>query len=322
MRTVWFHREYTRLYGGHLKHSHYFDHVGRTPGHVPRITFTGDPPTAELDRERQGLWPPGTGGAAPRWAPGKEDLFFLAGTDWRYLLAGGFESLPNPRINLVQHVRHAHAGTELHGYLAHRAVRICVSEEVADALLATGRVNGPLVTIPNGIEDPRALRPGTGGVRARPVFIAGDKQPDLGRALADRLTSMGVNHLLSVEHRARDEFLDLLAGSRVSVCLPNPQEGFYLPALEAMALGCIPVTLDCVGNRSFCRHDENCLIAERTADSLAAAVAGALSLSDRQRRRLLRRARKTVREHSLKAERKKFHAVLREIDRMWTPRQV
>ena len=31
-----------------------------------------------------------------------------------------------------------------------------------------------------------------------------------------------------------------------------------------MASGCLTVTLDCVGNRGFCRHDENCLIAEHS----------------------------------------------------------
>ena len=317
MRTVWFHREYTRLYGGHIKHSHYFGHVGRMPGFVPGITFTGEPPTDRLAGERRELWPPGEAGAAPRWSPRQEDLFFLAGTDWRYLLAGGFEGLPNPRINLVQHVRHAHAGTELHGYLARRAVRICVSEEVADAILGTGKVNGPVLTIPNGIENLRESRSRAGAVPARSVFIAGYKDPELARALAGRLTSMGIDHLLWTEHRVRDEFLDRLGESRVAVCLPNVEEGFYLPALEAMAMGCIALTLDCIGNRSFCIDGENCLIAERTADSLAAATVRALELTDEAQRRLRRAASATVREHSLDTERKRFHAVLRDIDRTW-----
>ena len=43
-----------------------------------------------------------------------------------------------------------------------------------------------------------------------------------------------------------------MARARVTVLVPNPKEGFYLPALEAMALGTIVVCPDCVGNRSFC----------------------------------------------------------------------
>ena len=95
-RTVWFYRDYVRLTGGHLKHSHYFDHVLRMPGFAPRITFSGEP----------------------------------------------------------------------------------------------------------------------------------------------------------------------------SNCLPRAEEGFYLPALEAMASGCLVVTLDCIGNRGFRRHDDNCLVAESSPESL------------------------------------------------------
>ena len=84
MRRVWFHREYTRFQGGHLKHSHYFAHVGHMPGFVPRITFTGEPATETLARERLELWTPGDAGTAADWAPRPDDLLFVAGVDWRY----------------------------------------------------------------------------------------------------------------------------------------------------------------------------------------------------------------------------------------------
>ena len=35
-------------------------------------------------------------------------------------------------------------------------------------------------------------------------------------------------------------------------------EGFYLPALEAMALGSLVICPDCIGNRSFCLPGRNC----------------------------------------------------------------
>ena len=54
------------------------------------------------------------------------------------------------------------------------------------------------------------------------------------------------------EHVPRDEFLDAMRRARVTLFLPNEEEGFYLPALEGMALGTIVVCPDCVGNRSFC----------------------------------------------------------------------
>ena len=318
MRTVWFHREYTRLYGGHVKHSHYFGHVTRMPGFTPRVTFSGEPATQALARQRLELWPPGDEGAAMRWAPGEDDVLFVAGVDWRYLADGSFDALPNPRVNLIQHVRHAHEGSELYGYLAYKAVRICVSQEVADAISATGRVNGPVLAIPNGIE---ALAAGQFGGASeserRPVVIAGYKEPALARKLAGCLEERGVAHLLLTDFLERAEFLEMLAGSRIAVCLPRAEEGFYLPALEAMALGCIVVTLDCIGNRGFCHDGENCFIAEPTAESLASATVRALRLWSGDRMELLRRAVATARAHTLDAERKRFHAVLADIDRIW-----
>ena len=320
MRNVWFHRDYARFQGGHLKHSHYFGHVAAMPGFAPKITFSGNLTSEDLTLERQQLWPPTQEFAAAHWRPGEGDLFFLAGVDWRYLFAGGFEDFSVPRINLVQGIRHAQADTELYRYLAHKAVRVCVSEEVADAILSTGRVNGPVMTIRNSIDiDPIDVGVGSENERKklRPVVVVGYKRPQLADGLASQLSVAGIEHLVVKRMRDRSEFLALLAESRVAVCLPLVEEGFYLPALEAMAMGCVVVTLDCVGNRSFCHHAENCLIAEPNERSLATATSHALQLSVAERSKLLQHAVSTAGEHTLSAERTRFHEVLADIDRIW-----
>ena len=322
-RTVWFYRDYVRLYGGHVKHSHYFGHVRRMPGFVPRITFSAAPADESQALERRRLWPAGDGVTAERWAPARRDVLFIAGVDWRYLRASGLEALENPRINFVQHVRHAHEGTELHGYLARRAIRICVSREVADAISATGRPNGPVLAIPNAIDVAPFDSPGGGSpagfeTRRHAVTIAGYKSPDLARALSGRLEAQRIEHRLVTDFIERDAFLALLAGSRVAVCLPRAEEGFYLPALEAMASGCLVATLDCVGNRGFCRHEDNCLVAESSPESLFRATTRMLAMSAAQRRRMHRRARATAVEHSLEVERARFHAILGDVDRLWS----
>lgn len=81
-------------------------------------------------------------------------MLFLAGTDWRYLSAMGLDGTHHPRVNLVQATRHADPDTELWGYLPERAIRICMSNEVADAIVGTGRPRGPVVAIPNGTDLP------------------------------------------------------------------------------------------------------------------------------------------------------------------------
>ena len=321
-RTVWFYRDYVRLYGGHVKHSHYFDHVRRMPDFAPKITFSGEPSSDLQARERQRLWPAGDGIMARRWEPAGDDVLFLAGVDWRYLFESGLETLANPRINFIQHVRHAHENTELHRYLSERAIRICVSQEVADAISATGRTHGPVLTIPNGIDVPpfRSVEDGSPAgfdQRRQPVTIVGYKSPDLAQGLSRRLDAARIEHRLVSEFLDRSAFLELIGESRTVVCLPREREGFYLPALEAMASGCLVVTLDCIGNRSFCHHAENCLIAEHDPESLFRATKRALALSASERRRMHRRAADTAAAHSLEAERQRFHAILGDIDCLW-----
>ena len=322
-RKVWFHRGYRRVTGGQIKVSHYFEHVVRMPGFTPLITFAGEPLNASYARTLRQLWPASRDNTtAARWEPGDRDLFFLAGVDWRYPAKRGFEILANPRINLIQGMRHACEDTELYGYLAERAIRICVSQEVADAVAATGRTRGPLLSIPNGI-DVTPFEPGeenspTGYERRRlAVTIAGYKRPELAQDLSRWLNEAGIAHRLLTKFVDRDTFLGLLAESRVAVCLPYEEEGFYMPALEAMAAGAIAVTLDCVGNRSFCRHEENCLIAEPDLESLLGAAKRALALSPSERGHLHWLARDTAAGHSLEAERQRFHAILGDIDHLW-----
>ena len=149
------------------------------------------------------------------------------------------------------------------------------------------------------------------------VTIVGYKSPDLALGLSERLDAERIDHLLVMKFLDRSAFLALLAESRVAVCLPYAEEGFYLPAIEAMASGCLVVTLDCIGNRGFCRHEDNCLIAERSSESLFKVTKRALAMSAPERGRLHWQAHNTVAEHSLEAERQRFHAILGDIDRLW-----
>lgn len=321
-RTIWFHRAFRGLTGGEVKHSHYFAHVGRMPGFAPRIVFTGGPLNDDLTTQRRHLWPVGNIDDPARWKPSADDLLFLAGTDWRFLSTINVDLTHYPCINLVQHVRHAKPDTELWGYLPRRAIRICVSAEVADAIAHTGRPRGPIIAIPNATDlppwdwsDPSAHS--DWAMRPRRVAVVGYKRPELAAAVSTCLTQRSIAHDVFGEFCERSAFLDLLAESQVVVCLPNPSEGFYLPALEAMASGCVVVTLDALGNRSFCRDGENCILARPDHENLAHQVAHALWLSNPDREGLLARAAQTVVEHALHVERSRFHAVLGDVDRLW-----
>ena len=321
-RTVWFHRGFAPLGGGQVKHSHYFEHVRRTPGFAPMITFSREAPNAFHACARRSLWPVEQGERAERWEPAAGDLLFLAGVDWRYLAECGRVGPMNPRINLIQGVQHAREDNELYAYLAERAVRICVSPEVAAAISATGRTRGPVLTIPNG-SDVTPFEVDEGGSprnyerRRHRVIIVGYKRPELARRLSERLCAQGVEHLLPEGLLERNAFLGLLSESRVAVCLSFAEEGFYLPALEAMAAGCLVVTMDGIGNRGFCRHGNNCLVADPSPDSLLEMTCRALAMPAPERGLFHHRARVVAARHSLDAERARFQAVLGDIDALW-----
>ena len=323
VRTIWFYRDFRRLNGGFLKHSHYFEHTRRISGFVPRITFSREPANELEFRERERIWPAGDGILAERWEPGHRDVLFLAGIDWSYLDQCGLDTLDVPRINLIQHVRHADEHRKAYRDLARRAIRICVSQEVADAISATGQTNGPVLTIPNGVDVAPFESIGDGSPvgfdqRHRPLTIVGYKNTELARGLSKRLETARIEHLLVSEFIDRSRFLELLYESQIAVCLPRAREGFYLPALEAMAAGCLVVTLDCIGNRGFCHHEANCLIAEHTSASLFDAAKRLLALSDSERRSMHRRSRSTASNHSCEVERQRFHAILGDIDCLWS----
>ena len=113
------------------------------------------------------------------------------------------------------------------------------------------------------------------------------KQPDMGRRLAQRLRSPGRSITLLSSPVPRSEFVALMNRARVTLYLPHEREGFYLPALEGMAVQTVVVCPDCVGNRSFCVAGRTCLRPAHTEGALAEAVEAALALSGVERADML-----------------------------------
>lgn len=305
---VLFYRDFRSFTGGHLKVCHYFEHVQQTPGFTPLIAFS---PQTRWDDTNP--WLGRRDLALPHWHPEGADMLFLAGMDWAVLDAMARRAPPRPVINLIQHVRHADPAEPLYQFLSHPALRICVSPQVTEALRATGRVKGPLVTIPNGIDlgDLPAVQPWAG--RGAEVLILGIKQPALALELSARLRQAGRVVDCLVESVPRGAFLARLAQARLALLLPNPTEGFYLPALEAFALETLVVCPDCVGNRSFCLAGSNCWQPPYRLEALLAAVDQALELPDAHVQALLAAGREMAQRHALIQERQAFVEILQSL---------
>jgi hypothetical protein len=298
-RPLLFHREYLRFSGGHLKFRHYFEHAERSTRFQPRIYIS-----PRSIPEAAALW---RGMATPpleSWRPADAAAFFVAGEDWTEVP----DPSPVPVVNLIQHVRHADPGSPRWKALSRPAIRICVSREVADAIEATGRVNGPVHVIPVGL-DPSEL-PTPARQRDRAAVIAGPKNPGFARAVHERLAAAGHESECVVDRMPRSDFLARIARAGVAITVPNEREGFFLPALEAMALGAIAVCPDCIGNRSFCRDGETAFRPPYEVDAVVDAARSALSLPPPRAEAMRAAAAAEAHRHSIEAERSAFLRIL------------
>jgi glycosyltransferase involved in cell wall biosynthesis len=104
--------------------------------------------------------------------------------------------------------------------------------------------------------------------------------------------------------------------ARVAVTVPNPKEGFYLPAVEAMAAGAVVVCPDCIGNRSYCLDGENSFRPSYDEDAIVAAAERALA-GGRPAAQLVRAGREMARAHDLHVERRAFLDILDRVDDLW-----
>jgi hypothetical protein len=245
---------------------------------------------------------------------------FLAGFDWESVAASERDHFPRPIINLVQGLSHSDPQDTKFGFLGHRAIRICCSPETADALRATGRVNGPIFTIANGIDMRLLPVPAPHAARQFDLLIVGVKAPRLARNLACALNLQypSIQVLSVTEPLPRSAFLKALGAARTALLLPQPKEGFYLPALEAMMLRTIVLCPDVGGNRSFCRNGETAIVPSRyDLSALLAAVERVIALDEPAREALITRAAAIAGSYGLSRERAAFHNILNEIHQIW-----
>ena len=299
-----FRREFRAYYGGHGKVWDYFRHAATHPDWEPRIHLTA----TSVDAGNP--WREACATAIEtEWQPDAHHALFLAGMDWQ---AWPEDRDGMPVINLIQGVRHAQPGQDVHPFLRRRAVRICVSQAVADAIVSTGLVRGPVLAIDAALDLPPlpAVSSRSG------IVIGASKQPALGMRLAGLLHEHGLETRLLDAPLPRGDYLTALAGSEIAVLLPHATEGFYLPALEGMALGCAVAVPDCVGNRAYLQPGVNALSPGLEADALCAAVLR-MHADPALRERLRAGGIATAARHSQARERAAFHRVLDDLPALW-----
>ncbi len=286
----------------------YFAHMQSSMAFAPEIFFSD---TTRWDQENP--WLKAKYKKVFNYVPSNYDYVFLAGMDWNIYLNAA-RPLKQPVINLIQHVRHADPAEDVNQFLTQPAIRICVAQQVTDAILATGKVNGPVFTIANGLELPRLSV-----VKQWDVLVLGNKQPVLAAELATQLMSSGLRVLVVDKWMPRDDLYVQMAASRMALLLPHLAEGFYLPALEAMHFCDLVVVPDAIGNRAFCINGTNCLMPEYTQNSIAVTMSAALEIlnSSELLEPYKAEAKKTVEHFSLQRERSEFLSLMKRVDMLW-----
>lgn len=304
-RSALFYRDYRRFTGGHLKLWDYYNHVRSAAGWHPEIMFS-----AESVWDAGNPWSRERAAALLPDATPRPDLFFVAGLDWQ-ALGPLMQATPRaPVINLLQGPAHVRPDDPRYGFLGRPAVRICVSEDLRAAVLATGKVDGPVYAIPNGMD--RSLLPAALPDTQKDVdlLVAASKNPGMGLKLQQSLQGSGLRTRFLQERVPRADFHEAIRHARVTLFLPRQEEGFYLPALEGMALETLVICPDCVGNRSFCLPGVNSLRPEYSFDALSAAVETARRMPAAEVAALREQGLAAVAKHDLMAERRAFLEIL------------
>ena len=118
-----------------------------------------------------------------------------------------------------------------------------------------------------------------------------------------------------------EELRRLYHWADVFLATPLPEEGFYLPGLEAMAAGAVVLSPDAGGNRAYCDFGRNCLRVELdNARSYVVVLKSLASESLDEINRLRSEGYETVKLHTLKYEKDRFGVFLeRLIDRLEHP---
>ena len=234
----------------------------------------------------------------------------ISGYGWDRFIPDRFHANPPFRVvYLLQSFARLDPSDSQFEHLFHPAVRIAVSDSLAQALRALDApVNGPIHTIPAGI-DLTELKSGTRDIDA---LVVGMKQPGFARAFQKLAEEAGLCTTCLDAPLPRGEFLAYLARARIVVCCPEAREGFYLPALEAMALGALTICPDVEGN-DYCMDRVNCLKPAYGLDAMVDGLVQAASMPQPDARAIVENARATARRHDLRYERARFQRLLRGI---------
>jgi glycosyltransferase involved in cell wall biosynthesis len=249
---------------------------------------------------------------------GRDDWVIFSWPPHYEAIARGLDrTTPHERvIHLIQNTRHGNPAFAS-GYalrlLGRPMARIMVAHQVMDACRPHLNPSSLTRTIVEAHDWPYFHRRRTGALPGRLSVGYTTWKSDIGLRV-QRVT--GPRHAFRSIRRPATwaELRELMHWSDVFLCCPGPQEGFYLPGLEAMAAGALVLTPDVGGNRAYCGFGENCVQVGYEDPEQYAAALDELQAWDPERVQAMRDAgERTLERHRLERERAAFDHFLTEL---------
>ncbi len=239
-------------------------------------------------------------------------LFLNSGKDWiKYQAA---KQIPEgiPIISPVNHFRALNPSHKSYSLLSKKATRLCPSPELFNAVSKHQLTQGKTVYLPNAVEkvhqDNKQWHEKT-----TEILIVGIKNPEMAVKLAKTLSN---DFKLKVVDRwmCKYDFQETLNNSQITIHLPKEIEAHYIPAIESMLYGSIVIIPDCVGNRSYAKHMDTCVMAEYNLESLLKAVKLALSMGVDEKFSMIKKGQLIVEQFSFDKERIRLLDIFNSLD--------
>lgn len=252
---------------------------------------------------------------------GRSAVLFTEPTHHRLIEEATETPLGASLIHLVQGTRHANPEWQngMNYRLLHRPMtRIAVTPQVFDAIAPLVNRRFPLHTILEGHATdyfggrPQPHQAADSARSPTPLRVLYTTwKSDLGDRVAAHLSTDRRFAFTALRTETTWPALrNRYHAADVLLCTPGPEEGFYLPGIEAMAAGVVVVSAEVGGNASYLVSETNAVVVEYD-DTVAHADALIGLAQDSHLRATLRDAgRQTVGQHTLNRERGQFKAVL------------
>lgn len=316
MKTVLFYQHFGKknvVRGAHHKTFDFFQHIKGFADYKPVIYF-----------DETSIWEPNI-----PWfhcfdkmptlneRVDEPDILFLnSGKDW--IKYKEHRSIPEtmPIVSPVNNFRAVNPSHKSFEFLTRKAVRLCPSQELYQAVNEHPLTNGETIYLPNGVgitQEALAIK----HQKTTDILIVGNKNPELARKIYAQIK--GMNQRIDVIDGwiSKELFQEKLASSKISIHCPKVVEEHYIPGVEAMMLDSLVIIPDCVGNRSYSIHEKTCVVTPYNLEGMLNALESVLNMDKTMHSTVIENALKASQVFQIQHEKEALFNILNSTAKMW-----